>query len=80
MGGGTLDVTLLSLRDNVYEFLATAGDTFLGGDDFDARLVDRAVDFFLLQIAANAASFWPIVFAFESRANQSRPRRFTSSG
>ena len=34
-GGGTFDVTILELRDNVFEVLSTAGDTFLGGDDFD---------------------------------------------
>jgi molecular chaperone DnaK len=46
-GGGTFDVTLLALRDNVYEVLATAGDTFLGGDDFDERLVQHMADLFL---------------------------------
>ncbi len=38
LGGGTFDVTILELRDNVLEVLSTAGDTFLGGDDFDARV------------------------------------------
>lgn len=38
-GGGTFDVTLLELRDNVFEVLSTAGNTYLGGDDFDDRLV-----------------------------------------
>ncbi len=38
LGGGTFDVTVLELRDNVLEVLATAGDTFLGGDDFDYRV------------------------------------------
>ncbi len=38
-GGGTFDVTLLELRDNVFEVLSTAGNTYLGGDDFDNRLV-----------------------------------------
>jgi molecular chaperone DnaK len=40
LGGGTFDVTILELRDNVLEVLSTAGDTFLGGDDFDMRLTD----------------------------------------
>jgi len=48
-GGGTLDVTLLALRDNVYEVLATAGDTFLGGDDIDERIVDYMASVFLQQ-------------------------------
>jgi molecular chaperone DnaK len=48
-GGGTFDITLLELRDNVYEVLATAGDTFLGGDDLDLALVDFMVHSFLAQ-------------------------------
>jgi molecular chaperone DnaK len=38
-GGGTFDVTILDMRDNVFEVLATAGNSYLGGDDFDNRLV-----------------------------------------
>ena len=39
LGGGTFDVTLLSIEDGVFEVKATAGDTRLGGEDFDTRLV-----------------------------------------
>lgn len=39
-GGGTFDITLLDLSENVFEVLATAGDTFLGGDDIDMAIVD----------------------------------------
>ncbi|HSC89510.1 MAG TPA: Hsp70 family protein [Polyangiaceae bacterium] len=39
-GGGTFDITLLDLSENVFEVLATAGDTFLGGDDIDIAIVD----------------------------------------
>jgi molecular chaperone DnaK len=46
-GGGTFDITILKLNDQVYEVLGTAGDTFLGGDDLDERLVDRMVEKFL---------------------------------
>jgi molecular chaperone DnaK len=42
-GGGTFDVTLLELAGNVFEVLATAGDTFLGGDDLDTALTDWLV-------------------------------------
>ncbi|MBV8757996.1 MAG: Hsp70 family protein [Deltaproteobacteria bacterium] len=48
-GGGTFDITILKLADQVYEVLGTAGDTFLGGDDLDERLVDRMVEKFLLE-------------------------------
>ena len=40
-GGGTFDVTVLKLDNEVYEVLGTAGDNFLGGDDLDEKLVDR---------------------------------------
>jgi molecular chaperone DnaK len=46
-GGGTFDVTILRLHDQVYEVLGTAGDSFLGGDDIDERLVDHMVAGFL---------------------------------
>jgi endoplasmic reticulum chaperone BiP len=43
LGGGTFDVSLLSIEDGVFEVLATAGDTHLGGEDFDQRIVDHFV-------------------------------------
>ena len=43
LGGGTFDVSLLEISDGVFEVLATNGDTMLGGDDFDARLIDWMV-------------------------------------
>ncbi|SCV71264.1 BQ2448_2852 [Microbotryum intermedium] len=41
LGGGTFDVSLLSIEDGVFEVLATAGDTHLGGEDFDNRIIDH---------------------------------------
>jgi len=40
LGGGTFDVSILQLGDGVFEVKATSGDTFLGGEDFDQRIVD----------------------------------------
>merc|ERR1711959_339917 len=40
MGGGTFDVSLLTIEDGIFEVKATAGDTHLGGEDFDNRVVD----------------------------------------
>jgi len=40
LGGGTFDVSILEVGDGVFEVLATSGDTHLGGDDFDKKLVD----------------------------------------
>lgn len=47
LGGGTFDVTILELEEDVFEVVATAGDTFLGGDDFDLVLAERLCEQFL---------------------------------
>ncbi len=46
LGGGTFDVTILETGDGVVEVLATGGDAFLGGDDFDNRIIDYIVEEF----------------------------------
>ncbi len=46
LGGGTFDISVLEIGDGVFEVLATNGDTFLGGEDFDMRLVDYLADEF----------------------------------
>ena len=46
LGGGTFDVSLLEINSGVFEVVATAGDTFLGGEDYDKRLVDWLVQGF----------------------------------
>ena len=46
LGGGTFDVSLLEISDGVFEVLATNGDTRLGGDDFDQRVIDWIADTF----------------------------------
>src|SRR5512138_1195963 len=44
LGGGTFDASVLELNDNVFEVISTGGDTFLGGVDFDARIVERLLE------------------------------------
>lgn len=46
LGGGTFDVSILEIGDGVFEVLSTNGDTRLGGDDFDNRIIDLLVDEF----------------------------------
>ena len=46
LGGGTFDVSLMEVGDGIFEVLATGGDTHLGGDDFDQRLIDYIADEF----------------------------------
>jgi molecular chaperone DnaK len=47
LGGGTFDVSILEIGDGVFEVKATNGDTFLGGEDFDKRIMDYLADEFL---------------------------------
>ncbi|MBC7330679.1 molecular chaperone DnaK [bacterium] len=49
LGGGTFDVSILEVGEGVYEVLATAGDTHLGGDDFDERIANYLADEFMKQ-------------------------------
>lgn len=46
LGGGTFDISVLEIGDGIFEVKATNGDTFLGGEDFDLRLVDYLADEF----------------------------------
>src|SRR5207244_7821295 len=46
LGGGTFDVSILRLGEGVFEVIATNGDTHLGGDDFDQRVIDWICDEF----------------------------------
>ena len=49
LGGGTFDVSVLEIGTDVFEVIATSGDTYLGGDDFDDRLIDYFADTFFQQ-------------------------------
>ncbi|HNU09067.1 MAG TPA: Hsp70 family protein, partial [Pyrinomonadaceae bacterium] len=46
LGGGTFDITILEINDGVFEVLSTSGNTFLGGEDFDQRIINWLVDTF----------------------------------
>ncbi len=61
LGGGTFDVTILDLAGNVFEVLATAGDTALGGDDIDLVVAERMADDLLKKHRFDARA-QPIVF------------------
>ena len=51
LGGGTFDISVLELRESVFEVKATCGDTFLGGEDFDTRLVNHLAELFMKEHA-----------------------------
>ena len=46
LGGGTFDISILEINDGVFEVLATSGNTFLGGEDFDRRIIDWLLETF----------------------------------
>lgn len=52
LGGGTFDASILELNDNVYEVVSTGGDTFLGGVDFDNRIVEKLLQLYQEQVGA----------------------------
>ena len=52
LGGGTFDVSLLTIEEGIFEVKATAGDTHLGGEDFDNRLVN-----FFVQVSTIASTY-----------------------
>ncbi len=49
LGGGTFDISILELRSGIFEVLATNGDTYLGGEDFDRRIIDWLAENFLAE-------------------------------
>lgn len=56
LGGGTFDISILRLEDGVFEVLATDGDTHLGGDDFDAALIDLFMEEILDQFGVTIST------------------------
>jgi len=53
LGGGTFDISVLDIGDDVFEVISTAGDTYLGGDDFDERIMHWLADSFAQQQGAD---------------------------
>ena len=47
LGGGTFDISILEIGEDVFEVISTAGDTYLGGDDFDDRIIDYLAERFM---------------------------------
>ena len=80
LGGGTLDVSLLTISSGVFEVKATAGDTHLGGEDFDNRMVNYCVEEFKkkhnLDVSANSRALRRLRNACEKAK---RRLSFTSS-
>ena len=65
LGGGTFDISVLDVGDGVFQVRSTSGDTFLGGDDFDQRIIDYIADEFQTRKWHRPAQGSPIVAALE---------------
>jgi molecular chaperone DnaK len=74
LGGGTFDISVLEIGKDIFEVLATCGDTFLGGDDFDDRIIDLLADDFVAQHGTNPRNdpygFEKLKLAAETAKNQ----------
>ena len=82
LGGGTFDISVLEIGKDIFEVVvATCGDTFLGGDDFDDRIIDLLADEFVAKEGVNIRATIP--YAFEklkvaAEAGQARVCRSTN--
>ncbi len=56
LGGGTFDISILEINEGVFEVLSTSGNTFLGGEDFDQRIIDWLLETFLKESGVDLRS------------------------
>ena len=75
LGGGTFDVSLLVIEDGVFEVKSTAGDTHLGGEDFDNRMVNHFVEEFKRKHKKDL-----VVFGISTDSQRSRTKGGCGSG
>ncbi len=78
-GGGTFDITLLSLTENVFEVLATAGDTFLGGDDLDWAIAQKIAHAASTELGRDLRSDVVAIEHFRAAAEELKIRLSTSN-
>ncbi len=78
LGGGTFDVSILEIVDGVFSVLATNGDTHLGGDDFDQKVMDYLVDVFIKQEGIDLSKD-PMALQRLKEASEQAKRELSSS-
>lgn len=78
LGGGTFDVSVIEIADGVIEVLATAGDNHLGGDDFDARIVDWIVREFKAQYRVDLSRDIAAIHRVEEAAEKAKKELSTA--
>ncbi len=78
LGGGTFDISILEIGDGVFEVKATNGDTHLGGDDFDQKIIDHLVDTFVKQEGIDLSRD-PMALQRLKEASETAKRELSSS-
>jgi molecular chaperone DnaK len=72
LGGGTFDISILEMRDGVFEVLSTSGDTFLGGEDFDMRIVDWIITEFQRETGIDLRNDRPALHRLKEAAERAK--------
>ena len=75
LGGGTFDISILEMADGLFQVRATGGDTFLGGEDFDQRIIDWLIEEFLRETGIDLAART----AWRCSGSRKPPRRRSAS-
>ena len=79
LGGGTFDISILEIGDGVFEVKSTNGDTFLGGEDFDMRLVDYLADEFQKEQGIDLRQRQARAAASEGSGGEGQDRAFSTT-
>jgi molecular chaperone DnaK len=72
LGGGTFDISILEMHDGVFEVLSTSGDTFLGGEDFDLRIVDWIISEFQRETGIDLRKDSPALHRLKEAAERAK--------
>jgi molecular chaperone DnaK len=72
LGGGTFDISILEMRNGVFEVLSTSGDTFLGGEDFDLRIVDWIINEFQQETGIDLRNDRPALHRLKEAAERAK--------
>ena len=80
LGGGTFDISVLEIGDGVFEVKATNGDTHLGGDDWDTRVMDWIVDEFKKESGIDLTQAAGCAPTHQGRSGEGQDRAFVHAG
>ena len=79
LGGGTFDVSILEIGSDIFEVLATSGDTYLGGDDFDQKIIDHIKSIFEKETGLDVSSDLNAMQAIKEAAENAKKHLSTDT-